>query len=180
MIELQYFDRSDFDQLIGWVKSPEFNVQWSGDSFNYPLDKEQLTEYIKDANQEKSDIFIYKVIYKETGAVVGHLSLGRIDRKHHSARIGRVLVGDGSLRGKGIGEHMMKEVLRIAFDALHMHRVSLGVFDFNKGAIACYEKVGFQKEGLLRDFRKVGTEYWNMWEMSILEEEWREMKDQNQ
>ncbi|MBM7660602.1 RimJ/RimL family protein N-acetyltransferase [Bacillus mesophilus] len=179
MIELHYFDRNDFDQLIGWVKSPVFNVQWSGDSFNYPLDKSQLEEYIKDANHEHSDMFIYKVIYKATGAAIGHLSLGRIDRKHQSARIGRVLVGDGGLRGKGIGENMMKEVLRIAFTDLNMHRVSLGVFDFNKGAIACYEKVGFQKEGLLRDFRKIGEEYWNMWEMSILEEEWRERKDQN-
>jgi RimJ/RimL family protein N-acetyltransferase len=38
-------------------------------------------------------------------------------------------------------------------------------------AIVCYEKVGFKKEGLLRDSRKNGDEYWSLWEMSILENE---------
>ena len=51
---------------------------------------------------------------------------------------------------------MMMEILKIAFDELQLHRVSLGVFDFNHSAIACYEKVGFVKEGLLRDARKMG------------------------
>ncbi|WP_456278059.1 GNAT family N-acetyltransferase [Bacillus sp. AK128] len=177
MIELKYFTSSDFRQLIDWVESPEFNVQWSGDSFSYPLDEDQLKDYIKAANHKDAHDFVYKVVHQETGKVIGHLSLGRIDRKHKSARIGKVLVGDRSMRGQGIGEQMITAVLEIAFNDLKMHRVSLGVFDFNKGAIACYEKVGFKKEGLLRDYRRVGTEYWNMWEMSILEDEWRGMRD---
>lgn len=67
---------------------------------------------------------------------------------------------------------MMKAILKVAFEELNLHRVSLGVFDFNVSAIACYEKAGFTKEGLLRDSRKNGDEYWNLWEMSILENEW--------
>lgn len=48
---------------------------------------------------------------------------------------------------------------------------------FNVSAIACYEKVGFIKEGLLRDSRKNDDEYWNLWEMSILEDEWLEKRN---
>ena len=51
--------------------------------------------------------------------------------------------------------------------------MTLGVFDFNTAAIKCYEKVGFKKEGLLRDARKNGNEYWNLIEMGILESEWK-------
>ncbi len=86
-----------------------------------------------------------------------------------------MLVGDKNGRGRGIGVRMMKEILRVAFDELHLHRVSLGVFDFNTSAIACYEKAGFKKEGLLREIRKIGDEYWSLWEMSILEDEWQVM-----
>ena len=32
-----------------------------------------------------------------------------------------------------------------------MHRVGLGVFDFNDSAIACYERAGFRREGVLRE-----------------------------
>lgn len=68
---------------------------------------------------------------------------------------------------------MVAALLNIAFNDLSLHRVGLGVFDFNESAIRSYEKVGFVKEGLLRDVRKMGDEYWSLWEMSILEDEWR-------
>ncbi|MDQ0897491.1 GNAT family N-acetyltransferase [Paenibacillus sp. V4I7] len=176
MVELKYFERSDFQQLINWIDSPEFLLQWGGPNFCFPLTEEQLESYLIDANKENSNTLIYGVLHKETGKVIGHISLGKIDKKNKSARVGKVLVGDKKVRGKGIGQVMMKEILKVAFNELRLHRVSLGVFDFNASAIACYEKAGFVKEGLHRDSRKNGNEYWSLWEMSILENEWIEPK----
>ncbi|MGR3763022.1 GNAT family N-acetyltransferase [Rossellomorea sp. NS-SX7] len=173
MFKLEYFGRTDFDQLIEWSDSPSFLLQWAGPGFHYPLDHQQLERYIENANHEQADRLIYKVIDTGTGRTIGHISLGKIDRRNRSARIGKVLVGDRETRGKGIGRKMITDILHIAFDELGLHRVSLGVFDFNTSAIACYEKAGFKKEGLLRDARKNGDEYWSMWEMGVLEEEWR-------
>lgn len=103
------------------------------------------------------------------------ISLSKIDRKNKSARIGKVLVAK-DMRGQGIGQRMIQEILKIAFEEIKLHQVSLGVFDFNHSAIACYEKVGFQKEGLLRECRRMGDQYWSQWEMSILDDEWRKTK----
>lgn len=172
MVELKYFERSDFKQLIDWIDSSAFLLQWGGPGFDYPLTETQLEKYIENSNNENAETMVYKVVDHETGETLGHISLGKIDRKNKSARIGKVLVGDKNTRGKGIGQQMMKEILKIAFDELQLHRVSLGVFDFNVSAIACYEKAGFIKEGLLRDSRKNGHEYWGLWELSILENEW--------
>ncbi|MEH7225414.1 GNAT family protein [Bacillus sp. JJ1566] len=177
MIELQYFERSNFRQLIDWIETPQFLLQWGGPAFQYPLTENQLEKYIDNANHSESEALIYRVIDKETGNNIGHISLGRIDRRNKSARIGKVLIGDKNARGKGIGQQMIKEVLKIAFEELHLHRVSLAVFDFNNSAIACYEKSGFIKEGLLRDTGKNGEEYWSVWEMSILENEWLHVKN---
>lgn len=176
MVELKYFERSDFKQLIDWIDSPEFLLQWGGPVFDYPLNDNQLKKYIDNANHDYGETLVYKVIEKESGDVIGHISLGRIDRKNKSARVGKVLVGNKNARGKGIGQQMITEILKIAFDELHLHRVSLGVFDFNVSAITCYEKAGFIKEGLLRDSSKNGNEYWSQWEMSILENEWMKTK----
>ncbi|TCN27064.1 GNAT family N-acetyltransferase [Mesobacillus foraminis] len=173
MIYLKKFEPSDFSQLIDWIDSPELNLQWGGPAFDYPLTKPQLEAYIKDANHPGSSRYIYKVVLKESGRSIGHISLANIDLHHRSARIGKVLIGDKTIRGRGIGQLMIKEVLKKAFEDLNLHRVSLGVFDFNDSAIACYEKAGFRKEGLLRDCRKLGNEYWSMWEMSILESEYQ-------
>ncbi|MFJ7755445.1 GNAT family N-acetyltransferase [Peribacillus muralis] len=175
MIELQYFERSNIEQLINWIPSPEFTLQWGGPAFQFPLTSEQLEKYLEEANKEVSDTYIYKVIDQESQKVIGHISLGRVDRVHKSARVGKVLVGSSEVRGKGIGSEMMKAVLTIAFEELKLHKVTLGVFDFNASAIRCYENAGFVREGFLRDARKNGDEYWNLIEMGILENEWREI-----
>lgn len=120
---------------------------------------------------KRGDTLIYKVVDEETDKAIGHISLGKIDRTNMSARIGKVLVGSLQTRGKGIGQKMIREALRIAFEELNLHRVSLGVFDFNTDAIACYEKAGFKKEALLRDARRNGNEHWSLWEMGVLIEE---------
>ncbi|MGH0429700.1 GNAT family N-acetyltransferase [Bacillus hominis] len=174
MIKLEKFTRSDFKQLINWIDSEEFLIQWSGNAFIYPLNEKQLERYTRNANYENANTLAFKVIDEETAKVIGHISLGQIDNINKSARIGKVLVGDTNMRGRSIGKQMMKSVLHIAFHELKLHRVTLGVFDFNTSAIACYEKLGFVKEGLLREARKVGDTYWNLWKMSMLEYEWQQ------
>ncbi|HDR6268797.1 GNAT family protein [Bacillus cereus] len=168
MIKLEIFKKSDFKQLINWINSEEFLIQWSGNAFTFPLDEQQLEKYIESANT-----LAFKVVDEETSDVIGHISLGQIDNINKSARIGKVLVGNTKMRGRSIGKHMMKAVLHIAFDELKLHRVTLGVYDFNTSAISCYEKIGFVKEGLLRESKRVGETYWNLWEMSMLEYEWK-------
>ncbi|MEZ2323271.1 GNAT family protein [Bacillus tropicus] len=169
MIGLEPFKRKDFKQLINWIHSEDFLIQWSGNAFTYLLNNQQLEQYI-----ESTNTLPFKVIDEESKEVIGHISLGRIDNINKSARIGKVLVGDTKMRGRSIGKHMMKAVLHIAFEELKLHRVTLGVYDFNTAAISCYEKIGFVKEGLLRESKKVGETYWNLWEMSMLEYEWSE------
>lgn len=171
LIKLEPFKRSDFKQLINWIDSEGFLIQWSGNAFTYPLHEQQLEKYI-----ESENTLAFKVIDEETKEVIGHISLGQIDNINKSARIGKVLVGDTRMRGRSIGKHIMKAVLHIAFDELKLHRVTLGVYDFNTSAISCYEKIGFVKEGLLRESKKVGQTYWNLWEMSMLEYEWGDKK----
>ncbi|WP_142311043.1 GNAT family N-acetyltransferase [Bacillus toyonensis] len=171
VIKLVPFKRSDFKQLITWIHSEQFLIQWSGNAFTYPLNEQQLEKYIESANT-----LAFKVIDEKTEEVLGHISLGQIDDINKSARIGKVLVGNTKMRGRSIGKHMMKAVLHIAFEELKLHRVTLGVYDFNTSAISCYEKIGFVKEGLLRDSKKVGETYWNLWEMSMLENEWNNKK----
>lgn len=175
MIRLELFTSDDFNELISWITSEEFLHQWAGPNFSFPLNKDQLETYIKDANGPNSTKLIYKVVDEETKSTVGHISLGNIDFKNKSARIGRVLVGKSKGRGQGLGQQMLKEIVSIAFQQYNLHRVSLGVFDFNIPAIKCYEKVGFKKEGLLRDYMRFGDKYWSMWEMSMLQKEWEEI-----
>lgn len=171
-VELRPFERNDFARLIGWIKSPDFLLQWAGVNFNYPLDEAQLERYIQGSEGEQPIRRIFKAVDINTKAVVGHIELNNIDLRNKSAKVCRVLVGEPSLRGRGIGTQMTRKLLDIGFNQLRLHRIDLVVFDFNKAAIRCYEKLGFVKEGHLREVRRIGGEYWSLYQMSILEHEW--------
>ena len=177
MVRLEYFERADFDQLIAWITDERLLTNWAGSMFRFPLTQEGLEWYIKGTNDfPNSDAYLYKAIDTATGSVVGHISLGNISTKNNAARITRVLVGDTAARGKGYCRYMIQEVLRIGFDNLKLHRISLGVYDFNTAAIRCYERSGFVHEGLQRDVLKYKDEWWSLIEMGILENEWKALQ----
>ncbi|MDB5192995.1 MAG: hypothetical protein JWQ96_2558 [Segetibacter sp.] len=174
MVLLEQFEPKDYDQLIEWISDEKLLTNWSGSLFSYPLSRESLDWYLKDTNDlQNSDALVYKAVDSKTGTVVGHISLGSISRKNKSARISRVLVGSSCERGKGTCQGMIKALLKIGFEELALHRISLGVYSDNKAAIRCYEKCGFVTEGISRDILKVEDTYWSMYEMSILETEWQ-------
>ncbi|MBI9095394.1 MAG: GNAT family N-acetyltransferase [Sphaerochaeta sp.] len=175
-IRLVPFSEQDYDELIGWSGDLPFLMQWAGPIFRHPLTTEQLVEYTQGANDiQTSDKLNYRVL-AATNQGIGHVSIGSIDRENRSARISKVLVGEPEFRDKGVGKAIIKAALAICFGELGLHRVTLGVFDFNGPAIAAYKHVGFSVDGVLRDARKVGNTYWNLVEMSILEDEWRALQ----
>jgi RimJ/RimL family protein N-acetyltransferase len=175
MIRLEQFTQADFKQLIEWIKDEELLMNWSGSLFSFPLTEESLAWYIEDTNDPlTSDAFVYKAVDNKTNEVVGHISLGGISRKNRSARISRVLVGNSRERGRGVCQGMIKAVLKVGFEQLGLHRIDLGVYDFNKGAIGCYAKAGMVEEGTSRDSLYFNGSYWSLTEMSMLEAEWEQ------
>jgi len=173
MIVLEYFGRNDFDQLMKWIEDDELLMNWSGSLFSYPLTLKSLEWYIDDVNDiNNSDAFIYKAVDVVSGKTVGHISLGSISKKNKSGRISRVLVGGNDNKGRGCCQQMVKAVLKIGFEELQLHRISLGVYDFNTAAINCYKKSGLIVEGITRDVLNFKGNWWSLVEMSILEKEW--------
>ncbi|WP_324677614.1 GNAT family protein [Hymenobacter sp. GOD-10R] len=174
MIILEPFTEADFSQLISWIDNERLLKEWSGGLFSFPLTEDSLRWYIEDTNDlENSEAFVYKAIDTDTGETVGHISLGSISRYHSAGRITRVLIGNSAARGKGYGQAMVKAILAIGFEDLGLHRISLGVYDFNHSAIRCYHRAGLRTEGTLRDVVRYGDEYWSLVEMGMLKHEWQ-------
>jgi RimJ/RimL family protein N-acetyltransferase len=161
--------RTDVDRLIAWISSPQLLSQWAASGFLYPLGPAQMEAHMR--KSAETGALIFKGL-DQNQSVVGHVELGSIDRLNRSLRIGRVLVAP-ERRGRGIGVELMRAALGVAFDQLQMHRVELAVFDFNHAAIGCYERVGFQREGVRREMFRSADGYWSEIVMSILESQWR-------
>ncbi|MDY0094462.1 MAG: GNAT family protein [Candidatus Vecturithrix sp.] len=173
-ITLEPFTSTDIDVLLSWIPSAAFLLQWAGSTYTYPLDVSQISRYLQTAQGEQPPNLMFKAVAQESGRYVGHCELITIDWRNRSARMSRILVGPQELRGQGLGGQIVRALLQIAFETLHLHRVDLGVFDFNQSAIACYKRVGLQTEGIMRESHRYENEHWNLCIMAMLEHEWRE------
>lgn len=170
MIKLEQFAEADFERLIAWVDNERLMYQFAGPIFTFPLTHAQLKAYTANDNRQ-----VFKVIESSTGRVIGHAEINSIDFVNKSARLCRILIADSEDRSKGYGSAIIKTFLNIGFEKLKLHRIDLGVFEFNKSAIKCYQRCGFTKEGLLRDAFVIENEFYSVYNMSILSSEWNKL-----
>ena len=158
-VELRPFARSDFATLLAWVGSADDLVQWAGHTFDWPLDERQLEEHLDAAGPRRRPL---TAIEPAGGERVGHVMLSVLS-EGGTGHIGGVIVAP-SARGQGYGGAVLREVARLGFDELRLHRLQLWVYEGNTPAIACYERAGFVREGLARETIRVSTG----WRSSIL------------
>jgi hypothetical protein len=60
-----------------------------------------------------------------------------------------------------------------SFDTLNLNRLWLHVYDSNPAGIRCYEKVGFKREGVLRQDHFGEGRYADTIVMGLLRDEWK-------
>lgn len=124
-------------------------------------------EYEEEMGDQGRKRFI--IAEAETGRPIGltwYYSL----RPNHSAEVG-LYIGEPELHGCGCGTDAMMTFLDFLFDVKNLHRVGLSVSADNARAIASYEKCGFQREGVTRDFCWIGGRYVDLVNMGILRRE---------
>ncbi len=83
-----------------------------------------------------------------------------------------IIIGDKTAWNQGFGGAAVREVLRLGFTEMGLHRIRLEVFAENARAIRCYEKCGFRREGYHRKARFKRGEWEDVVSMAILREEW--------
>lgn len=125
--------------------------------------------FCKDENRS------FFLIVSPDGRIVGESVINEIDWDLRNANF-RIGIFHGTERGKGIGTWAVETARDFAFEALKLHRLELEVYSFNPRAEKAYRKAGFQREGVLRDAVLDKNRYADVILMSILEEEWRNLK----
>jgi RimJ/RimL family protein N-acetyltransferase len=173
MIELRPFEETDIPRLIAWIPDARFLLQWAGPQYKFPLDAVQLHATLETTKGDHPSHFMFTALQKAEGEVVGHIELMKVDYDTATAVLGRVLIGRPEWRARGFGRRMVEEAMRYAFDTLNLGTVTLGVFDFNIQAIACYHALGFAEYERNLTARQFGDEYWNLIMMRLDRDTWR-------
>jgi len=85
----------------------------------------------------------------------------------------RISMNSIELTGKGYGTEAIKIVLQFVFEELNLNRLQLEVFSHNLRGIRAYEKVGFVKEGVLRESLYYNGNYSDEIIMAMLKSDYR-------
>lgn len=109
-------------------------------------------------------------LYERVGdgeQLIGSCTLANLDVENGSATF-HLMIGESTARGRGLGSEATRLVVRFAFEALGLHRLSLTLFAFNEAALRCYTSAGFAEEGRMRDAISRDGRRWDEIQMGIL------------
>ncbi len=138
----------------------------------HPYKLEDAYDFIKQTRSERRKKIGYHfgLEDKETAQVIGMIGLMNVDQTLKKGEVGYWLARP--FRGRGIMKEAILLTLRFCFIELHLHRIYAHVFPENEVSMRLLEKIGFQREGIIREGFKHRGEYISVYLYSILEDDW--------
>lgn len=113
---------------------------------------------------------LYSIVLDER--VIGRAELGLIDRENGHAAFG-IVIGERTSWGNGYGKEAILELLGVAFNELHLHKVYCEVYTFNERSLNMMKSLGFRQDGILRDHEFFHDAYHDLAVFSMLDTEFR-------
>ena len=151
-----------------WVNDPNVVDMLGFPDFHFPMEKER--KWVESQQDMSRDERSFTILTKK-GKAIGNLGLMNIDRVSRSAVFG-IVIGEKEYWDRGYGTDAINTVLKLAFDEMHLRRISLIAIDSNERALACYRKCGFIMEGRDREAKFHRGEYRDFVRMGLLRKEW--------
>jgi|SRR6516162_1144083 RimJ/RimL family protein N-acetyltransferase len=88
-----------------------------------------------------------------------------------------IAIFDTRYNGKGVGTLAVTKLCTFGFLRLRLQRIELAVYPSNRRALACYAQCGFRQEALLRKFLYHEGEWQDTVLMSLLRQEWEDLRN---
>lgn len=168
-IRLTALRDSDAETMRQWTEDSVF-ANLASSNVAYPRSDKQIKERIE-GSQSSKDGYYFAMRLLDDDRLLGLLGLVEIEWNNGVGWVS-IEIGDTQNRGQGYGTEAMSLLLDYAFLELNFRKVQLSVFDYNKPALAVYEKLGFQREGALREFGFRFNTTYDMYFYGILRREW--------
>ena len=161
---LSPIDMNDAEKFTEWLNDMDVLATFAlyNDIITLEKEKSLLETLSKDHN--------YSIIDLETEELIGNCGFMGIDHVNQTAETG-LFIGNKTYWNKGYGTEALSLLIGYGFRALNLHNVMLRVFEYNKGAIRCYEKIGFKHFGARREALLRNLERHNILYMDIVPED---------
>lgn len=158
------------DSLFEFLSLEEVTRYYGTDRFRSLGEAIKLIDMFQKNFFEKRGIR-WGMVLKQNYKFIGTVGLNGLQLKNKRAEIGYELHPD--YWRKGYTSEAILEVLHYSFTELELNRIGAVVYPENVPSIDLLEKIGFTKEGLLRDYMFQNNEFHDTYVLSLLKEEWK-------
>lgn len=146
----------DIPRLVEIMKNPIYNQNTTNIPFPYTETSGQFWVNLAKEELEAGNAYIFAIRLKGSSTIIGGIGLG-IDKANNKAEMGYWL--DSEHWNKGIVTEAGKAILQFGFDTLHLKKIYASYFTFNEASGKIMQKIGMQKEGVLKAHTLKDGEY---------------------
>jgi len=170
-LTLRPFTPADLDDLHAYESRPDVTryLYWDPrdrDATRTFLDKKITRTELHD----EGDALDLAITHRHTGALVGNCLLLWTSKAHRQGEIGYIL--NPAHHGHGYATEAAREMLRLGFDGLNLHRITGRLDARNTASARFLEKLGMRREAHLIDNEHVKGEWASELIYAILAREW--------
>jgi RimJ/RimL family protein N-acetyltransferase len=169
-VRLRWLVREDAPALFEIFGHAEVMRYWS----HLPMDTVDQAAALVDevrACFAKKTLFEWGIASRDDDSIIGTCTLSSVDPKNRRAELGYTLRRDRW--GQGLASEAMTRLLDFAFGELRLRRIEADVDPRNLPSVRLLERLGFVKEGRLRERWNVGDEIQDADLYGLLAREWR-------
>ncbi len=142
-VTIRQFEERDIENKIRWINDSRNHTYLH---YDLPLTYEKTLEWF---HRNRDNDKRYDAVIEYEGVPCGLVGLLSIDHKNRKAEF--YISMDHTFKGRGIATAAGKLMLRYAFDELKLRRVYLVTERDNTIAQKLFTKIGFLREGFLKD-----------------------------
>jgi [ribosomal protein S5]-alanine N-acetyltransferase len=168
-ISLRWISDADTDAFYAIYSNPEVMRYWS----TPPLaDRQAAVDLINKIREDWGRRLILKwgIARRTDDQLIGSVTLFNLDFDHRRAEIGYAL--GRPFWGLGYMNEALQALFAYAFRVLNLHRIEADVDPRNAASIQTLERLGFQREGHLRERWQVNGEIQDAFFYGLLRPQW--------
>jgi [ribosomal protein S5]-alanine N-acetyltransferase len=157
------------NSLFEILSLDEVTKYYGTDTFTSIEEAKKLIDMFQKNYYEKRSIR-WGIILKENNKFIGTVGLNGLQLKNKKAEIGYEI--HPSYWRKSYTTEAIREVLRYSYVELKLNRIGAVVYLENEASSKLLEKLGFSKEGVLRDYLYQNDQFHTTYMFSLLKQEW--------
>jgi len=168
-LSLRAITAQDVDDFYAIYSNLEVMRYWS----TPPLpDKNAAGKLISQIHADfgRHEILKWGIALRSNDTLIGSVTLFHLDFTHRRAELGYAL--GRPYWGKGYMQETLKAVINYAFEDLNFHRIEADVDPRNSASIKTVERLGFQREGYLRERWQVNGEIQDALFYGLIRPDW--------